>query len=108
MVCASQLAVPRLAISRMFGVRSMLSASGRKPSIETTTTSGVGGGGVGVGAAVGTVGAPGEPQETDQSAAVKASATPDLRARTNPPRHSGEGPEGAPLPCLRTEQAGGF
>ena len=59
MVWASQLAVPRLAISRMFGVRSMLSASGRRPSIETTTTSGVGGGGVGVGGAVGTVGGAG-------------------------------------------------
>ena len=44
------------------------------------------GAGVGVGA-VGTLGAPGDPgdpQEADQSAAAKASATPDLIGRTKP------------------------
>src|SRR5262245_35760355 len=78
MVWASQQAVPRLAMSRMVGVRATLSESGRRPSIETTTTIG-GGGGVGwVLGGVGERGATADPQAIAQAAARTASAAPIL------------------------------
>ena len=74
-VCACQQAVPRPAISRMFGVRSTLSESGRRPSIETTTTRGRGGGVGWVGGGGGAKGATAEPQATASAAAATARIT---------------------------------
>src|SRR5262245_12296504 len=72
MVWACQQAVPRPAMPRLFGVRSTLSESGRRLSIEMITTIGRGGGVGWVGGAGATGPAAPEPQAT-ATAAVAAS-----------------------------------
>src|SRR5262245_59908946 len=125
MVWACQQAVPRPAMSRMFGVRSTLRESGRRPSIEMITTIGRGGGVGWVGGAGATGRADPEPQATASAAAAASTkackiftrrgigALPGSTRPTAPktpssPLRPGGRPVYGPRSKYVTRKAGGF